>query len=908
MSLGKVKILTCSQSLTDYLNTLLSQIYNQDLYDYMNTLVIMPSRRSVKCMKRTMLEGYGARVLPKIVAVNDLETQFCDAGVPLSAYEQKGIILKIVKELNKKEDVNLNNALGAIEKLIDDFNTYEINLDKLDNIVPENLSDHWHVTLNFINKFLVLWKEKVHDQGLIEPSLYNIKKIRSFSTVSANNNIILAGLDGYIPAISGLISKIKSYDKGYVILNGFIPGDSAPGCSHPNYLLSQLADSKIFEKISALTSKEHIITNIMSNQSFQDRPMGQYDLSYINLIESSTLSDEVVSVSLVVRKSLEDKNKKIAVVTSDDNFSRMLKQQLMRWNIVVDCAGGIPFIDTLSGRLLKCLLNIELPSASEISFLSIVKHPLVKLYNASHTQLLRIINSIEVKWRKTHSKQDNDFTATEMNLLQSYTDIVTPFINLKREGTHSLTTWLHAHIKVCEELSAPAPGKESELWNSAHNGKELAAVIKQLFNSSEHFPLLTYTEYKNIIIDVLSQSTIRDAVSHKRLRLLSPLQALYEDFDIVILSGLNEGIWPAYDQSNRLMNRTMGMELGLPDPQILVGRSAFFFAQALHSDKVYISYANTRDGSPAKPSRWVLKLKAFAQFIGAVEQISPDINLLYLKNKLNYVEKIAQYNLPKPSPDLSLRPVRLSVSAIETLLNDPYQIYAKYILHLNNLEDLSATVSSASFGTWVHAVLEHATIEKNYSADNLTKIADKFMPDITDEYQVLWRTNFNSFVHWIAQELTKRSHNATVWSVESTMQGKFYCGARQFDIIGKADRIDVLADGSYEIIDYKTGVIPSKNDVESLQAPQLPLLALLLIKNNNCAVSKLTYIALKDKKVVSFDAGTLITNMQDKLEELLSYYLKVESCYPINPLYALGNPYNSFAHLERIEEWVNNTL
>jgi ATP-dependent helicase/nuclease subunit B len=49
-----------------------------------------------------------------------------------------------------------------------------------------------------------------------------------------------------------------------------------------------------------------------------------------------------------------------------------------------------------------------------------------------------------------------------------------------------------------------------------------------------------------------------------------------------------------------------------------------------------------------------------------------------------------------------------------------------------------------------------------------------------------------------------------------------------FTLTGRADRIDIRRDGSAEIIDFKTGSVPSTEEMTNFLAPQLPLEAAML--------------------------------------------------------------------------------
>ena len=70
------------------------------------------------------------------------------------------------------------------------------------------------------------------------------------------------------------------------------------------------------------------------------------------------------------------------------------------------------------------------------------------------------------------------------------------------------------------------------------------------------------------------------------------------------------------------------------------------------------------------------------------------------------VEPIAQ---PAPKPPRATRPLKLSVTAIEDWLRDPYTIYAKYILKLDPLDPVDMPLSAADRGSAIHEALGEFT-------------------------------------------------------------------------------------------------------------------------------------------------------------------------------------------------------
>src|SRR5687768_6391298 len=64
---------------------------------------------------------------------------------------------------------------------------------------------------------------------------------------------------------------------------------------------------------------------------------------------------------------------------------------------------------------------------------------------------------------------------------------------------------------------------------------------------------------------------------------------------------------------------------------------------------------------------------------------------------------------PRPQPPLEARPWRLSVTAIDELIRDPYATFAHRILRLRPLDGLGGDHGASERGQMVHAVLDRFT-------------------------------------------------------------------------------------------------------------------------------------------------------------------------------------------------------
>ncbi|MDB2404980.1 PD-(D/E)XK nuclease family protein, partial [Alphaproteobacteria bacterium] len=125
----------------------------------------------------------------------------------------------------------------------------------------------------------------------------------------------------------------------------------------------------------------------------------------------------------------------------------------------------------------------------------------------------------------------------------------------------------------------------------------------------------------------------------------------------------------------------------------------------------------------------------------------------------------------------------------------------------------------------------------------------------------------------------------------------------KFSFSGRADRIDILQDGSLRIIDYKTGKAPSKTNVRSGKEPQLGLTAYAL-KNKYKNISDLNYWEIKKdfKSTTNIDKNNqnISEISYEKLCEQVDLYADINTPY----YYEKANSkYNDYEHLFRQNEW-----
>ena len=152
---------------------------------------------------------------------------------------------------------------------------------------------------------------------------------------------------------------------------------------------------------------------------------------------------------------------------------------------------------------------------------------------------------------------------------------------------------------------------------------------------------------------------------------------------------------------------------------------------------------------------------------------------------------------------------------------------------------------------------------------------------------------------------------------KSAASSTFPVGARQFTLSGIADRIEQRLDGTYAIVDYKTGQARTEKQVRTGLAPQLTLEAAILRDGEfgdiaAGSVSEIAYVTLKGGEPpgkterINFKEGTPDSQADRALAKLKALATTFED--ESKPYLSLVHPmwkthYGDYDHLARVKEW-----
>lgn len=948
--------------------------------------VLLPTRRGTRALQEAFLRASGGRalILPSIQAIGDPdEEEILLGGITSEAESQAALApavppltrLMLLSELVGKwqktsaagsHDDPANAFYLALElgRLIDQVQTEGCNFDNLEKLVPEDFAAHWQVTVRFLDIVTTHWPRILSDRGFMDAAeRRNILLGRLadlWREAPPAGPVIAAGSTGSIPATAELLKTIAQLPNGSVVLPGLdveMAEESWAqlGPTHPQFGMRQLlahmeVDYTDVEPwphtppiAAAANSRRRLINESM-------RPAGttgawrqpaapvedaRLALGGLTRIDAPTLQDEAGAIALIMRHTLDTPDKTAALVTADRRLARHVTAQMKRWDIALDDSAGQPLAKQPAGSFMRLVAHMLAEKVAPIPLLSVLKHNLCAA-QMEPAALRRIIAALERGALRgarpapgfdglievlADTGADKDLTA----FIQQLKRWCAKFSKLINQRAAPLGALIDAHIALCEALATTndTPGAE-RLW-TGEAGVASAKFLTEFLEAAKETSPIAGSAYTPLFEAAVAGEVVRSRWNtHPRLFIWGPLEARLQHVDVMILGGLNEGVWPPDPGADPWMSRPMKTKLGLSLPERRIGLSAHDFAQAACANEVFLTRAQRVDGTPTLPARWLLRLESLS---GGASRLPNPYTSQYLEwaAALDRPAAVKPCEAPTPMPPISQRPRRLSVTEVETWMRDPYALYARRVLGLRALDPIDADPSAREYGTFIHQALEEFIdrFGAGVPADGLDHLRtlgeEAFKPFLhRPTVRAFWWPRFVQIAQWFLDQQRARENIAQPAGVEITGEMELTGKEGPFLLRAKADRIDALTGGGFEIIDYKTGVIPRARRISAGYAPQLPLEGAILqaggfkeIKPGT--VAELSYWALKGGAAGSRTAPVsqmrgappmdeLIAEALAGLERLIAAFDRLETPYRSNP-----NPieagWGDYDHLARVDEW-----
>jgi ATP-dependent helicase/nuclease subunit B len=685
------------------------------------------------------------------------------------------------------------------------------------------------------------------------------------------------------------------------------------------------------------------------------------------VIEAPNPEMEALAVAVAMREA-RHLQKSAALVTPDRALARRVMAALSRWNLDFDDSGGEALIETPAGIFARLAAEAVTRGLEPPTLLALLKHPLSRLGGGADA-FKPAIETLELALlRGTRPQPGTSGLAREFQRFRdelgklnrdepSALHKAEQRARLKNNQLDRISTLierLKAALAPLESLSAQKPYDFAELAQrhrevlialshdedgialafEGQDGFALAAAFDDLLAEQRRSGLmLQLPDYPDVFQTAFGDRAVRRPEKiGATLHIYGPLESRLMQADRVISGGLIEGVWPPAPRMDPWLSRPMRHELGLDLPERRIGLSAHDFAQLLGGEEVILSHSAKAGGAPAVASRFLHRLEAVAGDApwGAAKKKGE----LYVRfaEELDRPQKVTPIAQPEPRPPRATRPQRLSVTAIEDWLRDPYTIYAKYILRLEALDPVDMPLSAADRGSAIHDAIGEFTREfanrlPDQPAEMLRQIGTRYFAPLMErpEARALWWPRFQRIAGWFAE--WERARRDNIDNIDAELPGEITIplpNDRSFRLNARADRIERRRDGSYVILDYKTGQPPTGKQVRMGLSPQLTLEAAILREGGfpNIAgggsVGELVYVRLSgnnppgeerslELKIRPGDTpqppDQAANYAREQLEMLIRKFENEEEPYRSLNLPMWTNRYGRYDDLARIKEW-----
>jgi ATP-dependent helicase/nuclease subunit B len=839
--------------------------FGSDPIDLASGRILLPNNRAVRAVTDAFVrKSGGGLLLPRLIPIGDPELDDRIGGA-LDPIDQGDFVRPAIDPLERlltlasivgRNSASSSDALrlaADLARALDALLIEEIAPPELRQAAVETdeLARHWEQSLEKLALIYETWPAILADRGAIDLSERRNRLLRRMAerwkADPPPGFTIAAGVTTAAPAVAALLARVARMPGGMVVLPGLSLSNVMPDPewvalgpdengreeeTHPQFHLKLLLDRMGIGRgevqswrqsgsTASPPSRAHAVASAMTAPDFSHkwetlRPV-ERRLSGIRIAELPDAAAEAQAIALALRERLETPGKTAALVTPDRQLAARVSALLARWEIEADDSAGTPLSQTPVGTLFLGIASAAAEELAPVPLLALAKHPLVGGEGEHRLDWLEAVRELDLKLRGPRPAPGMAGMDAHFGALREWRTV--------RDRLSSVDGLLSEALSLGEFMERLAKAGQDLAGDNAWRGPggRMAAELFAQIEACQAAAGMTVDAAGAVAVlrDLLEQRSVRPPYGgHPRIFIWGLLEARLQRADLVILGGLNEGVWPGLPAPDPWLPPKVRANLGMPGLEFRIGLAAHDFASALGAPEVLITRAKRDSRSPTVASRFLLRLEAIT---GGLPR---DIRLERLVGAIDDPGPPQPTSRPAPTPPAEQRPERISVTAVDRLNADPFAFYAQQILSLRVKDPVDADFSARWKGEAVHKVLEKWLQHDECDPDRLRPRAEDLLRHeaVHPMLRALWAPRLLEAIDWIAAlEAENRAKGrkplAAEVSGETPIAG--------ITVHGRVDRIDRLADASLAIIDYKTGAPPTQKAVNAGFALQLGLLGLI---------------------------------------------------------------------------------
>lgn len=526
------------------------------------------------------------------------------------------------------------------------------------------------------------------------------------------------------------------------------------------------------------------------------------------LLAFSSVEEEIQAMAEhLIQAALEHPAAQVAAVVQDLETLRPTLLRVFRTSPVeVNISGGAPLAqEPLIHHALSLLSLRQHQTAENISLYLFSPYTKGAAERGSERALQ------DAHYRKTRYPQDSSFL--DLPEMQAFFQRPLPKMA-------AFSTWASHFTLLLRDFAWPGDlGLDSLAYQALQKFHTCLDLLASLDVIAEPVSFGTaLSELRKLCQDTLFQAQDRKP----RIHILGMLESLGLEFDLLWIMNMEENRWPASPRPNPYLPIEVQKHLNFP--RATAQREKAFAEQVTNiwqaaAPRITFSYTKIQEGLVLAPSALLRQL--------ALTEMSPDPSPL----PSVALEPLSEDPLPFTNPGL----VRGGSRIFKLQALCPFRAFAELRLLASEFPEATEGLTPQIRGQLLHKTLEliwqnlktqkvllaHENLPKLVSE----KIRDAFQvlpPVKISETQIRLETERLANMIQAFLELEKHRLPFEIAMLEKKIEVQF--AHLSFHV--QMDRLDRLMDGSYALIDYKTGEVSISTWWEArLSEPQLPLYA-----------------------------------------------------------------------------------
>ncbi len=774
--------------------------------DLARMLIFVPSRRAVRSVEHMIVEKVGHTViLPRLVALG--EGDFLDVAELDEPTKNLSRVIMMARLLAADASIgNLTTALPVSRDLVrvqDYLENEGIDAAAIDwtSLVDEKYAAHFQSKAAILNILA-----QVNMDAPTEVQIQN-QKIRAWiDKLGDYSRVVVCGSTASVPATADLMRAVASRSNGVIILSGKIAGN-AEDLQLPTHPYN--AEYKFLTSIGlGLADVRPIDVGGSAidflNDAFSNAAHIQSDgaaVSHCHLIEAKREYEEAAAVAEIAARAARDK-KSVLIITPDAAGNQRIARSLAARGLTADFSGGVSGTMTPAGRAILNTFDDWIEMADASVF--------DKMYMAA----------------------DFDLNDTIINMVDGGVIPNAPKFDI-------------------------ADSASMAIWGAV---RDLSDAVKDAGVQ------LTMADARAFLADAISSVSVRGTMLDAAdVVVLGTIESRMQTADVVILTGLNDGMFPARGYENAWLPASTAEKIGLPSPDRKVSLQALDFMNLSCGGEVYWTRSCISGGVKTMSSRFLSRVIARG---GAID-VDAGVDIL---KSVRDVDNPAPRKLDRSAPQPPADWTPVYATEIEMLIHNPYAFYVRHILRLRVEKDYWLGADALDFGNIVHKVIETSpTLEVQSLIEQMdAKALEKLGADSILFH--FWHKRFCEIAPFVAEKLAGRARDNDV-NIER--EGSMIIAGRE--ICARADMI-----WPNIVMDIKTGAAPSEKHLMEATMPQLPIEALIMQSGGFSTVGAgdaptIEFLQLRNNnlKLVQYDADTTADMMNAakiKVTELVNMY------------------------------------